>query len=249
MLASHDAGLGLHLGFRRSGREQEPFRRKAFGLLLESFLAMKIVVGLGNPDSQYRGTRHNVGFDVVEHLVERLGKQTNWQRDFHSRIIELANRGQTLLLVQPQTYMNRSGLAVSELVRFYQLPLADLLVVCDDLNLPLGQLRLRMGGSHGGHKGLLDIQRQLGTTQYPRLRVGIGNPPAGQDAADYVLERFRPEERPIIEEAVCRAAEAVLVWASEGIATAMNRFNTRQALPGDRDARSRRDEQEPKRSR
>jgi PTH1 family peptidyl-tRNA hydrolase len=192
---------------------------------------MKLIVGLGNPDLQYRGTRHNVGFEVVESLAERLGATGRWRRDFSSELLEVADGQQRLLLVKPQTYMNRSGLAVAGLVNFFQVPLADLLVVCDDLNLPLGQLRLRAQGSHGGHKGLLDIQRQLGTTTYPRLRIGIGSPPAGQDAADYVLQKFRQEERPIIQEAIDRATEAVMVWVREGIEAAMNRFNVRQAHP------------------
>ncbi|MCS7168016.1 MAG: aminoacyl-tRNA hydrolase [Gemmatales bacterium] len=197
---------------------------------------MKLVVGLGNPEPRYQGTRHNVGFDVVDRLASQLAPGQAWQRDFYSLLIKAVADSQALLLVKPQTYMNRSGMAVAALVQFYQVPFSDLLVICDDLNLPLGQLRLRARGSCGGHKGLLDVERQLGTTDYPRLRIGIGSPPLGQGAADYVLQRFHPEEQPVIEEAVQRAAQAVFVWATQGIEAAMNRFNVRQsaALPDEK---------------
>ncbi|MCS7014898.1 MAG: aminoacyl-tRNA hydrolase [Gemmatales bacterium] len=189
---------------------------------------MKLIVGLGNPDAEYQGTRHNVGFEVVDCLAQNWASGQSWQCNFSSQILPILLNSQKLLLIKPQTYMNRSGLAVAALVGFYQVPLCDLLVVCDDLNLALGQLRLRARGSHGGHKGLLDIQQRLGTTEYPRLRIGIGHPPLGQDAADYVLGRFRPEERPLMDQAVRRAADAVVVWVREGIDAAMNRFNERQ---------------------
>ena len=189
---------------------------------------MKVIVGLGNPDSQYRGTRHNVGFEVVDSLAQSLNVGSGWRRDFHAELLEVVDATSRLLLVKPQTYMNLSGLAVAALVRYYELPLSHLLVICDDLNLPLGQLRLRPKGSHGGHKGLLDIQRQLGTTEYPRLRLGIGSPPPGQNATDYVLEKFLPEERRVMDHAVPRASQAALVWLREGIEAAMNRFNVRQ---------------------
>jgi PTH1 family peptidyl-tRNA hydrolase len=188
---------------------------------------MKIIIGLGNPESRFERTRHNVGFEVVERLGRRWAPGQTWRYDFHSLLLELRHAQEPILLVKPQTYMNRSGLAVAELVQYYQLPLHHLLVICDDLNLPLGQLRLRAQGTHGGHKGLLDIQQRLGTTQYPRLRIGIGSPPAGWDAADFVLGRFRPEERAVIEPALERAADAVVVWLEQGIEAAMNRYNVR----------------------
>lgn len=206
---------------------------------------MKVVVGLGNPGRQYVGTRHNVGFEVVEHLAQRLGETDGWRRDFHSELMQTVVGNEIWLLVKPQTYMNRSGLAVATIVRFYQLPLTDLLVVCDDLNLPLGQLRLRAEGSHGGHKGLLDVQQELGTPQYPRLRIGIGSPPPGQDAADYVLERFRPEERPVVAEAVQRATQAIICWLKEGIEAAMNRFNVRQSKANKKEQAQERNQSNP----
>lgn len=206
---------------------------------------MKVVVGLGNPGRQYVGTRHNVGFEVVEHLAQRLGETDGWRRDFHSELMQTVVGNEIWLLVKPQTYMNRSGLAVATIVRFYQLPLTDLLVVCDDLNLPLGQLRLRAEGSHGGHKGLRDVQQELGTPQYPRLRIGIGSPPPGQDAADYVLERFRPEERPVVAEAVQRATQAILCWLKEGIEAAMNRFNVRQSKANKKEQAQERNQSNP----
>ncbi|HEY8504017.1 MAG TPA: aminoacyl-tRNA hydrolase, partial [Gemmataceae bacterium] len=140
-----------------------------------------------------------------------------------SQIAELREGGETVLLVKPETFMNLSGHAVRQVVEFYKLSPADLLVVCDDINLPLGKLRARARGTHGGHNGLRHIQEQLGTTEYPRLRIGVGSP--SFDATDHVLGRFRPAERPVVEEAIREAADAVLLWVREGIDVCMNRVN------------------------
>src|SRR5262249_49353172 len=137
--------------------------------------AMKIVVGLGNPGRQYEGTRHNVGFEVVDLLAEAPGAG-RFQSRFSAQVAELVEDGVKVLLVKPETFMNLSGRCVRQLVDFYQLPLSDLLVVCDDINLPLARLRVRARGSHGGHNGLRDIQAHLGTTEYGRLRIGVGSP-------------------------------------------------------------------------
>src|SRR5262249_3661778 len=150
-----------------------------------SAAAMKVVVGLGNPGSRYHGTRHNVGFAVVEYLAEgpRAGR---FQSRFQAQLAELVEDTEKLLLVKPETFMNLSGRCVRQVLDFYQLPVAELLVVCDDINLPLGKLRVRARGTHGGHNGLRDIQNHLGTTEYARLRLGV-DAPRDDDAVDHVL--------------------------------------------------------------
>lgn len=184
---------------------------------------MKVVVGLGNPGKRYEDTRHNVGFAVIDLLAKGPDVGPFVSR-FDAALAERRSNAEKILLVKPQTFMNLSGQAVRQVMDFYQVPLSDLLVICDDVNLPVGQLRIRPRGSHGGHRGLQDIQRHLGTTEYARLRIGVGQPEAG-DLADYVLDRFRPTERPVIEEAIQRAAQAVEVWLHRGIAACMNEFN------------------------
>jgi PTH1 family peptidyl-tRNA hydrolase len=184
---------------------------------------MKVVVGLGNPGSRYQGTRHNVGFDVLDRLASAPGASP-FQSRFQGQVADLFEGGEKLLLVKPETFMNLSGRCVRQVMDFYQVPVSDLLVICDDIALPLGRLRARARGTHGGHNGLRDIQAHLGSTDYARLRVGIGDPGEG-DAADHVLSRFRPVERPVIEDALLRALQAVCVWVEQGIEVCMNRFN------------------------
>jgi PTH1 family peptidyl-tRNA hydrolase len=183
---------------------------------------MKVVVGLGNPGSRYVGTRHNVGFDVAD-LLARTARFTH---RFDADVAEVVEGVHKLLLLKPQTFMNLSGRAVRQAMDFYQLTPGDLLVVCDDIALPLGQLRARGKGTHGGHNGLRDIQNHLGTTEYARLRVGVGAP-EGDDAAGFVLDRFRPGERTVVKDALLRATQAVLVWAQQGIDVCMNLYNAR----------------------
>jgi PTH1 family peptidyl-tRNA hydrolase len=184
---------------------------------------MKLIVGLGNPGSRYQGTRHNVGFAVVDSLASGLGAGS-FQSRFQAQVCELMEDSGKILLVKPETFMNLSGRCVRQIVDFYQVPLSELLVVCDDINLPLGRLRVRARGTHGGHNGLRDIQAHLGTTEYSRLRIGVGAPPE-EGAVDYVLGRFRPSERPVIDDAVQLAAQAVLVWAARGVEACMNQYN------------------------
>jgi len=184
---------------------------------------MKVVVGLGNPGKRYEGTRHNVGFEVVDLLADAPAASEFHER-FDALIAELADHGDKVLLVKPQSFMNLSGRCVREVVDFYQTPLENLLVVCDDFNLPLGKLRIRSRGTHGGHNGLRDIQNHLGTTEYPRLRIGVGAPPE-EGAVDHVLSRFRRSEKPAITEATEQAAQAVVVWLCQGIEPAMNQYN------------------------
>jgi len=184
---------------------------------------MKVVVGLGNPGKQYHATRHNVGFAVVDGLAASptCGR---FQSRFSAQVAELMEGNEKVLLVKPETFMNLSGRCVRQVVDFYQLPLEDLLVVCDDVNLPLGRLRIRPKGSHGGHNGLRDIQSHLGTTEYARLRIGVDAAGEGE-LVDHVLGRFRPSERPAIEEAIGLAVQAVAVWTQQGLDTCMNRYN------------------------
>ena len=183
----------------------------------------KLVVGLGNPGSKYDGTRHNVGFEVIDRLAAG-GSGTRFNRKFDGLLAEIEVDFRRVLLLKPETFMNLSGRSVVPTIRFYQLQPSDLLVVCDDLNLPLGKLRFRRGGSDGGQKGLRDISAHLGTDDYPRLRVGIGDR-GPVDAADYVLGRFRPTERPTIDDGMIAATQAVAVWVTQGADAAMNRFN------------------------
>ena len=144
---------------------------------------------------------------------------------FHGEVVEADLSGQKALLLSPTTFMNLSGTSVQEAKSFYKLPNEDLLVLCDDLNLPVGKLRFRSRGSSGGQKGLEDIIRRLGTEEFSRLRIGIGAAPEGWDWADYVLSKFTPDELPVIEQAVGLAADAVAVWAREGIEFCMNQYN------------------------
>ncbi|MBX9580047.1 MAG: aminoacyl-tRNA hydrolase [Gemmataceae bacterium] len=184
---------------------------------------MKVVVGLGNPGPKYAGTRHNVGFDVVDYLAAAPGCSAFRER-FEALVAEAKEGGEAVLLVKPLTFMNLSGRAVRAVLDFYKLPPDGLLVVCDDFNLPLGKLRLRAKGSHGGQNGLRNIQDQLGTDAYARLRIGVGQPNPG-DAVDHVLSRFKPGERAAVQDAVALAAQAVVAWARGGTEAAMNRFN------------------------
>ena len=184
---------------------------------------MKLIVGLGNPGMEYLHTPHNAGFMAIDRIAAICDVQvTNRRGKAQTARTRLA--GHDVLLAKPETFMNLSGHSVRQALDFYQLALEDLLVVCDDINLPLGKLRFRARGTHGGHNGLRDIQSHLGTTAYSRLRIGVGSPPE-EEAIDHVLGRFRPSERPVIEEAVALAAQAATYWVREGIARSMNQYN------------------------
>jgi peptidyl-tRNA hydrolase, PTH1 family len=183
----------------------------------------KLVVGLGNPGSKYEGTRHNIGFEVIDRLAAG-GAGARFSRKFDGLLAEAEIDFHRVWLLKPETFMNLSGRCVAQTLRFYQLELADLLVVCDDLSLPLGKLRIRPGGSDGGQKGLRDITAHLGTDAFTRLRIGIGDR-GPIDATDFVLSRFRSAERPVIDDALILATQAVAVWTAQGTATVMNRFN------------------------
>jgi peptidyl-tRNA hydrolase, PTH1 family len=184
---------------------------------------MKLVIGLGNPGTKYLGTRHNIGFELVDRL-SRGGRGATFSRKFDAQVGEIEIDYHRVLLLKPETFMNLSGRSVGQAVRFYKIEPPDILVVCDDLALPVGRIRIRPGGSDGGQKGLKDITAHLGTDQFPRLRIGIGEQ-GDQDAADYVLSRFRSPERALVEDTLILATQAVAVWVTQGIDQAMNRFN------------------------
>jgi PTH1 family peptidyl-tRNA hydrolase len=195
---------------------------------------VKMVVGLGNPGARYANTRHNVGFDTVDRLASQEGWAWSGRRS-HAVLAEGPLGGHKVLLVKPQTYMNDSGLAVGELMRFYKLDLADLLVVADDLDLPLGRLRLRARGAAGGQHGLESIIRHLGgQTGFARLRIGIGRPRAGRDQnVDFLLSRPATDDRIVLEEARERGVAAVRAFITEGVDVAMNRFNATATAAGE----------------
>jgi PTH1 family peptidyl-tRNA hydrolase len=185
---------------------------------------MKLIVGLGNPGKKYENTRHNVGFEVLRLVANRCADGAEKDK-FEGRVADATIAGERTMLLWPHTLMNRSGKSVLAAVGFYQLPLTELLVVCDDFNLALGTLRFRRQGSAGGQRGLQDIIHRLGTEEFSRLRIGIGPVPAGRDAADFVLNRFSPSERPVIDDAINRAAEGAECWVTHGIEASMNQYN------------------------
>jgi PTH1 family peptidyl-tRNA hydrolase len=189
---------------------------------------MTLIVGLGNPGQEYVATRHNVGFRCLQYLA-RKHRLTFSRRECRARVAEGEIASRPVLLARPYTYMNRSGVAVGCLVRKYRLSLSDLLVIYDDMDLPPGQIRLRPGGSAGGHHGMESIIAALGSPDFARLRIGIG-PPAG-DPIDYVLGTFAEGEREAAAGAISRAAEAVECLLRQGIEAAMNRYNQAPGRP------------------
>lgn len=193
---------------------------------------MKLIVGLGNPGRRYRLTRHNVGWEVISRLARRARIAVD-DEDGFSEVGRGSIGGTRVILARPQTYVNVSGEAVRDLRRRHRLRPQDILVVVDDLDLPLGRLRLRARGSDGGHNGLKSIIAALGSTEFPRLRVGIGRPPAGVDPADHVLTRFTPDEQAAIDTALDRAAEAIEAVVAEGLERAMSRFNAPENHAGE----------------
>ena len=185
---------------------------------------MRLIVGLGNPGREYENTRHNVGFAVIRELAKRHGAGTPRAR-FDGELTEVQIAGERCLLIRPLTFMNRSGQCVLPTRDFYKVPDEQILVICDDLSLPVARLRLRTKGSSGGQKGLDDILKRLSSDAIPRLRIGIGTPPPGWDAADYVLGRFSKEDAEAVTLAVGRAADATADWVAQGIEFCMNRYN------------------------
>ena len=186
---------------------------------------MKLVIGLGNPGRQYAGTRHNVGFDVLDLLAGR--HRLEWE-SAPADALMARWRAASALLAKPLTFMNLSGPAIGELLRFYKIEAPDLFVIVDEANLELGRLRARPSGSAGGHNGLKSIISALGTEEFARLRVGVGRGDARRDLADHVLAKFDPDERIEVAEAVGRAADAAELFVTEGMTPVMNRFNRKE---------------------
>ena len=198
---------------------------------------MKLIVGLGNPGAEYDGTRHNVGFDVVDAVARR------WRLEFQSapadalvaRTYPVGER-EAVLLVKPLTFMNLTGRAVGGLLHYYRIDPTDLLVVTEDVNLPLGRLRARRQGSSGGHNGLGSVIEVLGTNRFSRFRIGVGRGDPRRRLSGRVLSRFDADERPLIDEAIDRVVEAVELFVEEGIEPVMNRFNRREVEEEEGDA-------------
>ncbi len=184
---------------------------------------MKIIVGLGNPGREYKNTRHNVGYMVLEELARRFPVEKQDSK-FDSIIGHIRVQGEKVLLVKPLTFMNLSGRAVQPLARWYKIELQDLMVVFDDMDLPLGVLRIRTSGGSGGHKGMNSIIGRLATTDFPRMRIGIGRP-TDREAIDWVLGKFVGTEQQQIEQTLGLAADAMEKWISSGIIDAMNAYN------------------------
>lgn len=189
---------------------------------------MKLIVGLGNPGREYARTRHNAGFMAVDRLARRHAGGAVARGQFHAMTIDAAVPGAgKCLLIKPTTYMNRSGLTVGEAVRFYKCsPAEDVLIIVDETALPVGTMRLRASGSAGGHNGLTDIERALGTSEYARLRIGVGEPEFAAKK-DHVLGRFTDEEAETMGPALDRVCDAAECWAADGLTKAMNTFNVR----------------------
>jgi len=184
---------------------------------------MKIVVGIGNPGKKYARSRHNVGFMVADRLAERHGLGP-WRRRFHAKAVEGRVGGEKILLMKPETYVNETGRALSEAVAWCRTAPQDIMVVCDDFNLPRGRLRVRGGGSSGGHNGLKSVLDSLGAEDVPRLRIGIGVERQSDDK-DFVLSSFAADEWPTVEETVDRAACALEEWLERGVESCQNIYN------------------------
>jgi PTH1 family peptidyl-tRNA hydrolase len=184
-----------------------------------------LIVGLGNPGRRFQEDRHNIGFMVLDHLLKRLGLA--FSRIQQNSLLTDGKIGeQKVFFAKPQTFMNSVGKAVAPLTRYYRIPLAQLLIIFDDLDLPLGTLRIRPQGGSGGHRGMQSILQHLDSEGIPRMRVGIGRPPGQMDPADFVLQSFSKKEIEVIQIALERAADAIEVYISDGIEAAMTRFNT-----------------------
>jgi len=186
---------------------------------------MHLVVGLGNPGTDYAKTRHNAGFLLVEQLAAQWQAGWNHERKFVARMAKAGHSGKKVLLCEPQTFMNLSGEAVAAVQQFYQLPLENILVVVDDADLPLGEIRLRPGGGSGGHHGLESVAQHLGSQKYARLRIGIGRKNEARQITDHVLGRFDAAENALLEKVLSRAAGQIDCWLSDGLQKAMCQFN------------------------
>ena len=186
---------------------------------------VEIIVGLGNPGREYARTRHNAGFMVVDGLAKRWRASLTGKKRFQAQVALVERDKRKLLLCRPETYMNASGEAVKALAGFYQVAPERTLVVVDDADLPIGEIRMRPRGSSGGHHGLQSVEQHLGTREFPRLRIGIGREDGAREITDYVLSRFSTVETELLETVLTRACDGIECWVGEGISQAMNRFN------------------------
>ncbi|MEA3441652.1 MAG: aminoacyl-tRNA hydrolase [Chloroflexota bacterium] len=185
---------------------------------------MYLIAGLGNPGREHRNNRHNVGHMLLDRLAEQLGEQFT-RVESNALVTKTDFEGNRLVLAKPQTFMNNSGQAVGSLLRYYKIPFENLMVVNDDVDLDLGSLRIRKSGGSAGQKGLASIIDRLGTQDFPRMRLGIGRPPGRMDAAAYVLRDFSEVELPLLDEVLSYGVDAVLLFVSQGVEAAMNRYN------------------------
>ena len=185
---------------------------------------MYLIAGLGNPTREYEKTRHNVGFEAIDILADKAGTTVTEKK--HKALYGKGYiGGQKVILAKPQTYMNLSGESIREIADFYKIEPENIIILCDDINLAEGQLRIRLKGSAGGHNGLKNIISHLGTQEFPRIRIGVGEKPRGMDLADYVLGRFPKEQQAVMEEAYRDAAEAACMMIEVGADAAMNHYN------------------------
>ncbi|MFL7893390.1 MAG: aminoacyl-tRNA hydrolase [Anaerolineales bacterium] len=185
-----------------------------------------LIVGLGNPGREYQTSRHNIGFMLVSHMAEKL--HVSFTRMQSKALVTKTDyQNQKVILAKPQTYMNLSGQAVASLVKFYKIPLDQLMVVYDDVDLPFGRIRIRPSGGSAGQKGMQSIINQLGTQEFPRMRLGVGRPPGSKQAANYVLRDFSGEDADFLPQVLDRGAEAVLMFITIDLVAAMNNFNSK----------------------
>jgi len=190
-----------------------------------------LIVGLGNPGRDYARTRHNAGFLLLDRLADRWRVEWAARKKFNARVGRADRGDRRIFLCEPETYMNASGEAVSALMKFYKVPPSQLLVAVDDADLPFGDIRLRPGGSSGGHHGLESVEQHLGTRDYARLRIGIGRRAADErEITDWVLAAFKKEEMPVLEKVLQTGCEQIECWLSAGVREAMNRFNGAVAI-------------------
>jgi PTH1 family peptidyl-tRNA hydrolase len=190
---------------------------------------MILVAGLGNPGREYSSSRHNVGFIVIDELAKRLGVSLK-KKGFKGHYTQASIEEKKLLLLKPDTYMNRSGEALSDIVEFFKIPTKDIIVVYDEMDLPLGNIKVKVGGGSAGHKGIRSIINSLGSSEFIRVRVGIGKPVQRSEAIDHVLSEFEKEEKKLVNDAINRAQDAVLEIALRGAESAMNKFNRKPGV-------------------
>jgi peptidyl-tRNA hydrolase, PTH1 family len=187
-----------------------------------------LIAGLGNPGREYRNTRHNVGFMAMDRLADFLHKRFS-RLQSKALVVQAEYLRKKLILAKPQTFMNLSGKSIRGLARFYKIPFSQMLIIHDDIDLPLGALRIRPDGGSGGQKGMASIQEMLGTDEFPRIRIGIGRPPGSRQAPDYVLDDFSTMESKVISDTLDTVVEAALLWVKEDLNSSMNKFNMKNS--------------------